>query len=58
MSDIIRTVLSTVKITVLDTILKVICCIQNHYPNNEFKLKNSDISISLNMAIPPCESQF
>ena len=52
-SDIISTVLSTVKITVLNIILKVISCIQNHYPDNESKLINFDISISLNMTISP-----
>ena len=37
--DIIRTVLSILKITVMNIIFKVISCIQNHYSNDEFKLK-------------------
>ena len=45
LNDIIRTVLIIVKITVMNTILKIISCIQNHYSYDEFKLKNFDISI-------------
>ena len=39
LNDIIRTVLSIVKITVMNIIFKVISCIQNQYSHNEFKLK-------------------
>ncbi len=39
LNDIIRTVLSIVKITVVNIIFIIISCIQNHYSHNEFKSK-------------------
>ena len=43
LNDIIRTVLSIVKITVISILFKVISFIQNHYSNNECKFKKNEI---------------
>ena len=48
-SDIIRTVLSIVKITVMNFISKFVSYIQSQYSNNE--LKHFKILLSLNIAI-------